>query len=237
MVIVSEIREGMRAVWVDGRIPSYEALVSGSNYRRLRDRGLDEAILKSYELDTREKRRRRTRTDLYMDLASVYIENHLKEGNLRITDYQIALLKPKWDKTNKPHAVVLSEGRGFRPRGDQDFEDDPLFREIPYEDILHVRPYIPAVSDEEFFQSVAVYAMIEGEPQLGPVERFCRDFPVRDASKLEYWNYPVFDTVLRKLLQDIISEDQQHRNISKRLCDCDFRVIATREPGHRTFGH
>jgi hypothetical protein len=228
MVYIDEVGNGRKAVWFDGRIPSHQAMLHGRRRSRLHELGLDTEVVQKYSLSDRNTCQSKPRTDLYADLIAAYIESHLNAAAIPRTEYKLAITQPKWDRNNKPEAVRLAERTVFQPRDDQLPEDDPLFAEIPSSDILHVRPYIPRTPETEFYQTIAVYHMIQGEPAHGPIERFCFDFDSNDAPRFDYHNFPVFEDHVRSLLHGWLFAQHYKDCIEKVLPHYNLRLVAHR---------
>lgn len=200
--------------------------------------GLTAHVLQQFHIENSKDRKSIPRHEFITGFLAAYVEKHLSHNKGKDQRYQIVLSRPKWNKSEIPDSVRAAL---LRPFNYERFfpEDDKLLEELSGEDFLHLPPDIPYLREWEYYQIVVIYPRssrdwkydtFKGQvsKSMGPLERFLTSFRLPILEENKYYNWPIFEEQLRKLLCALGAVHLSNDSIAVALKQKEFEVLSFR---------
>lgn len=211
MVFYWREKNGIIVWWFDGRLPCKSDLSSLSSRKRFMGAGLTPSSIEKFGLHYPKDREKKSRNDLVGNIMAAYIESDLERYRSNDNWFQILLMQPKFEERERPRTIRNAEHIGYDT--DKFFpDDDPLLTEIHPHDILHVKPRVPYLSYNDYYEIIALYPKTHPERGFSRSQRkyvtrqtcldkFATHFGFKNIDPVKYRNYPMFEHELRYLLR------------------------------------
>ena len=241
MVLYIKERGRIAVAWYDGRLPSKRSLDNALRHLNLKRPRIPDSPT-GVEDTIQTTRGDHIRCQLLAELLATCIDMYLDVPGSKTSNYEIAVLLPKWSKANRPQIVRWAE----RSRHNHErlfAEDDKLLRDLSPVDVLHVRPYIHGLREQEYCQIVSLHASPRKkyhyswvaasqvpvrERTQWPLEELVRMCDLNPPDQSCYHNYPVFEGELRKQLSTLVDTHCAGHSVLPQLQSLGFRITAHR---------